>query len=124
MYIKDFNRLMFNKNKCKNKKWFCKSCLQCFSSENVLLEHGKDFLLINGGQRVKLEKGFISFKNYNRQIPAPFKIYADFECMLKNVDSGINNDCFSYTSKYKDHVHCFGYKLVCVNDEYSKDLVL
>ena len=21
------NRLMFNKNKCKNKKWFCKSCL-------------------------------------------------------------------------------------------------
>ena len=24
--IKDFNRLMFNKNKSKNKKWFCKSC--------------------------------------------------------------------------------------------------
>ena len=23
VYIKDFNRLMFNKNKCKNKKWFC-----------------------------------------------------------------------------------------------------
>ena len=33
--IKDFNRLMFNKNKSKNKKWFCKSCLQCFSSEKV-----------------------------------------------------------------------------------------
>ena len=27
VYIKNFNRLMFNKNKCKNKKWFCKSCL-------------------------------------------------------------------------------------------------
>ena len=27
VYIKDFNRLMINKNKCKNKKWFCKSCL-------------------------------------------------------------------------------------------------
>ena len=25
--IKDFNRVLFNKNKCKNKKWFCKSCL-------------------------------------------------------------------------------------------------
>ena len=33
VYIKDFNRFMFNKNRCKNKKWFCKSCLQCFSSE-------------------------------------------------------------------------------------------
>ena len=33
-YIKDFNRFMFHKTKNKNKKWFCKSCLQCFSSEN------------------------------------------------------------------------------------------
>ena len=34
--IKDFNRLMFNKTKNKNKKWFCKSCLCCFSGELVL----------------------------------------------------------------------------------------
>ena len=56
VYIKDFNRLMFNKNKCKNKHWFCKSCLQCFSSEKVLLEHGKDCLMvkIDDGQNVKL----------------------------------------------------------------------
>ena len=30
--IKDFNRLIFNKTKSKYKKWFCKSCLCCFSS--------------------------------------------------------------------------------------------
>ena len=36
MYIKDFNRLMFNKTKNKNKNYFCKSCLQRFSGENVL----------------------------------------------------------------------------------------
>ena len=125
VYIKDFNRLMFNKNKSKNKKWFCKSCLQCFSSEKVLIEHGKDCLVVNGGQKLKLEKGFIEFKNYNRPIPAPFKIYADFECLLKGCDSGINNDCFSYTSKYQDYILCsFPYKLVCVNDKYSKDVVL
>ena len=56
---------MFKKDKCKNKKWFCKSCLQCFGSKNVLLKHGKDCLLLNGGQKVKLEKGFIEFKNYS-----------------------------------------------------------
>ena len=39
MYIKDFNRFMCNKTKSKNKKYFCKCCLQCFSSENVLIEH-------------------------------------------------------------------------------------
>ena len=34
--IKDFDRFMFHKTKNKNKKWFCRSCLQCFSSESVL----------------------------------------------------------------------------------------
>ena len=125
VYIKDFNRLMFSKTKCKHKKYFCKSFLQCFSSEKVLLEHRKDCLLINGGQNVKLEQKVIEFKNFNKMIPAPFKIYADFECLLKSVDSGINNDCFSYTSKYQDRIPCsFAYKFVCVNDKFSKDLVL
>ena len=61
VYIKDFNRFMFNKTKHKGKKYFCKNCLQCFSSENVLLEHKEDCLMINGKQNVKLE-GVISFK--------------------------------------------------------------
>ena len=44
---------------------------------------------------------------------------------IKNVDCGINNDCFSYTTKYQNHVPCsFAYKLVCVNDKYSKYIVL
>ena len=32
VYIKDFDRFMFHKTKNKNRKWFCRSCLQCFSS--------------------------------------------------------------------------------------------
>ena len=28
MYIKDFNRFMFHKTRNKNKKYFCRSCLQ------------------------------------------------------------------------------------------------
>ena len=96
VYIKDFNKFMFNKTKHKGKKYFCKNCLQCFSSENVLLERKEDCLVINGKQNVKLE-GFTSFKNYSRQIPVPLKIYADF-----------------------DHVLCsFAYKVVCVDNKYS-----
>ena len=116
---------MFNKTKTKNKKYFCKSCLQCFSSQNVLNEHKKDCLLIDGGQNVKLEKGFITFKNFNRQIPVPFKIYADFECLLKSIDCGVDNDCFSYTKKEQDHIPCsFAYKLVCLDDKFSKNVAL
>ena len=87
--------------------------------------HKEDCLIINGKQNVKLEKGFISFKNYSRQIPVPFKIYADFECNLKGCVVGIDNDCFSYTRKYQDHIPCsFAYKVVCIDDKFSKDLVL
>ena len=80
VYIKGFDRFMSNKTKYKGKKYFCKNCLQCFSSETILSEHKKDCLVINGKQSFKLESGFISFKNYSKQIPVPFKIYADFEC--------------------------------------------
>ena len=63
---------MFNKTNNKNKKYFCRSCLECFSSENVLTEHKENFLLINDKQNVKLGKGSISFKNYSKQLPVPF----------------------------------------------------
>ena len=43
--------------------------------------------MINGKQSVKLKSGSISFKNYFQQFPVPFKIYADFECILKGVRS-------------------------------------
>ena len=87
VYIKNFNRFMFHKTKNKNKKYFCKSCLQCFSSKNVLTKHKEVCLSINGAQSVRLEKGTIEFKNYFKQIPVPFKIYTDFECNLKSVEN-------------------------------------
>ena len=64
VYIKDFNRSMFLKTENKNKKWFCKSCLQCFSSKNVLIKHKESCLNINSKQLVKLEKGIIKFENH------------------------------------------------------------
>ena len=42
VYIKDFNTFMFDKTKNNKKKWFFKSCLQCFNSENVLIKHKED----------------------------------------------------------------------------------
>ena len=126
VYVKDFDRFMFNKTKYKGKKYFCKNCLQCFNSENILSEHKEDCLVINGKQSVKLESGFISFKNYSKQIPVPFKIYVDFECILKKVDG--DTECSSNSSctrKYQNHVPCsFAYKVVCVGNKFSKKIVL
>ena len=64
VYIKDFDRFMFHKTKNKNKKYFCKSCLQSFSSKNVLKKHTEVCLGITGAQSVRLEKETIEFKYY------------------------------------------------------------
>ena len=126
VYIKDFDRFMFNRTKNKNRKYFCKNCVQCFSSEEGLIEHKEDCLIINGKQSVKLEKGFNSFKNYFKQIPFPFKIYPGFECILKKVDSDIEcSSNSSYTRKYEEHIPCsFGYKVVCVDNKFGKKIAL
>ena len=79
VYIKDFDRFMFHKTKNKNKKHFCKSCLQCFSSKNVLTKYKEVCLSVNG----------------------------------------------SYSKKCQDHIPCsFAYKLVCVDDEFTKPTVV
>ena len=108
VYIKDFDRLMFSKTKNKNKKYFYRCCLQCFSSEEILIEHKKDCLSINGKQNVRLKSGKTSSKNFHKQTSVPFKIYADFESILKKVKSDISesDSNSSYTKKFQDHIPC------------------
>ena len=125
VYIKDFNRFKFSETKNKNTNHFCKCCWQCFSSDKVLIEHKENCLVINGKQNVKLRKDAISFKNYSKQLPAPFKIYVDFECILsatpsKRVKSSDTNNG-SYREKYQDHIPCsFAYKVVYIDKKFSK----
>ena len=70
---------------------------------------------------MRLEKGRIEFKNYFKQIPVPFKVYVDFECNLESVESYEG----SYSKKYQDHIPCsFAYKLVCVDDKFTKLIVI
>ena len=57
---------------------------------------------IDGAQSVGLEKGTIEFKNCFKQIPGPIKIYTDFECNLKRIESYEG----SFSKKYQDHIPC------------------
>ena len=75
VYIKDFNRLMFNATKHREKKWFCMRCLQHFGSEIILKKHKGDCLVVNGEQRVKLGARYVEFKNYSNKMRVLIKIY-------------------------------------------------
>ena len=72
-------------------------------------------------QSVKVEEAIIEFENYFKQLPVLFKIYADFECNLKDVKIYKG----SYSKKYHDHVPCsYAYKIVCIDDKFSKPIVI
>ena len=116
---------MFSVNKHGEKKWFCMRCLQHFSSEIILEKHKDDYLLINGRQRVKLDGAYVEFKNYSNMMRVPFKIYADFESILKKCDVEVGSDDNTWCVKEQDHVPCsFGYKVVCIDDKFNKDVVV
>ena len=86
-----------------------------------MTEHKEVCLSINGAQSARVEKGKNEFKNSFKQISVPFKVYADFGCNLKSVESYEG----SYSKKYQDHIPCsFAYKLVCVDDKFSTPIVV
>ena len=83
--IKDFNAFMC---KHKNKKQFCMYCLQCFSSESILVRHTNNCLTINRAQAIDMPKqgeNILKFNNFHKQLPVPYVIYVDFEAIKKKV---------------------------------------
>ena len=118
IYLKDFNRLMYSEVKTKNvhKKHFCLSCLQNFTTKEILNSHRERCLLFNETQAVKCETGISKFKNYVKQIPIPFKIYADTEFLLKRIkiEKG------KYTKLYQKLIpNSVGAKLVCIDNRFT-----
>ena len=51
-----------------------------------MIKHKEDCLSINGRQSVDVQEGIIKVENYSKQLPVPFKIYADFECNLQDTE--------------------------------------
>ena len=112
---------MFSKTKHKDKEHFCISCLLNFSTKEILNNHRKRCLLINGCQAVNYESGIIKFTNYNEQIPILFKIYADTVCFLKitEIEEG------EHAAKYQEHYpNSIGAKFVCIDDRFTLPTIL
>ena len=96
------------------------SCLQSFTKEEILNQHKKQCLLINGCQAVNYESGTIKFANYNKQILFSLK-YMLTQCFLKRFNSYGGE----YTIKYQEHIpNSRGAKLVCIDDRFTLPSIL
>ena len=132
--IKDLNAFIYNQSNHKENKHFCMYCLQCFSSERVLVKHANNCLTINGSQAINMPKqgeNILKFNNFHKQLPVPFVIYAHFKAITKKVqgceqseEMKKDKDRKSYTEAYQTHEDCgYVYKIVCCyRERYSKSI--
>ena len=89
---------MYHHTLHRGRKYFCRYCLQAFSTEKMLKPHIKDCFNINGKQRIIMPKNgkYVKLRNYEKKLP--FKICADFEILLVREGNGRQNPKEFYTN--------------------------
>ena len=104
--IKNFNRLIkTQKTSSKNGKIFiCKKYFTHYTKEELLQKH---ILYCSNNETVSVKMpgsgSMLRFKNYHKQLPIPFVVYADFECFTKPMNTCSPNPKDSYNYNYQKH---------------------
>ena len=104
-YVKNLSALLTSQiNKHKGKFYFCLNCLNGFDDPEKLDKH-KEYCSEQESIKINMPppNTFLSFKNFLYSEKAPFAIYADFECIVKPIDSCKPDPEKSYTKKYQKH---------------------
>ena len=103
--IKNLSRLLTSQvNKHSHKLYFCLNRLNGYDDLEKLEKH-KEYCSEEESIKVNMPApdSFIKFKNYLYSERAPFAIYADFESIVKPLDTCKPDPNKSYTLKYQKH---------------------
>ena len=104
--IKNFQRLIRSQITTRTDEpiQICKRCF-CHFTNPELLEKHMEYCYSNKSSFVKMPKSGSSlhFKSYYKQLPIPFCVYADFECITKTMSSCCPNPEDSYNYNYQKH---------------------
>ena len=121
-WVKRESALLFDKA-INNKTFYCMRCLTRFTRAHVLVEHEKYCNGVNG-RPTKIDmpeegENILAFQNHQKQMKAPYVIYADFEALVKKIQ-GCERDpdkkYKSYTEKTEWHEAC-GYSYIVVRSD-------
>ena len=104
--IKNFSRLIRSQITSRTNEpiHICKRCFCHFTKPELLDKHIK-YCSSNKSTFVKMPKpkSTLHFTNYDRQLPIPFVVYADFECFTKPMNSCSPDPKDSYNYNYQKH---------------------
>ena len=104
--IKNFTRLVKSQiTSSKNGSFYiCKKCFTHFTKYELLQKH---ILYCSTNETVSVrmppKNTMLCFKNYHKQLPIPFVVYADFECFTKPINTCSPNPEKSYNYNYQKH---------------------
>ena len=104
--VKNLSALLVSQlnNKHKGNRSFCLNCFNGFNTIDALIKHTE---YCNRNDCVKInmppEGSYLYFKNFLNSEKAPFTIYADFESLIKPLQSCNPDPNQSYTNKYQKH---------------------
>ena len=104
-YVKNLSALLSSQvNKHKGKLYFCLNCLNGYDDPKKLDKH-KEYCSEEESIKINMPPpdSFIKFKNFLHSERAPFTIYADFESIVKPLDTCNPDPNKSYTLKYQKH---------------------
>ena len=87
--IRNFSRLVNRQmSNHGHTDYFSKQCLHAYKTQELLDSHATDCC---HAQRTKFpDNSRCRFSNIQKQLPAPFVVYADFESILKPVDADVD----------------------------------
>ena len=104
--IKSFSRLFRSQitSRTNGRIHICKRCFSHFSKEELFQKH-IEYCSSNEAVVVKMppKNTNLGFRNYFKQLPIPFVVYADFECFTKSLETCKPNPAGSYTLGYQKH---------------------
>ena len=105
--VKRLSALLFDQSKNSNSKHFCERCLHGYSRRNLLERHKPECEgLLKSPTRTEMPKegeNKMAFKNFYKQMKAPYVVYADFECILKKIHTCEPDNKRSFTAKTEKH---------------------
>ena len=104
-YVKNLSALLTSQvNSHKGKFYFCLNCLNGYDEPEKLEKH-KEYCSEEESIKINMPSPdtYIKFKNSLYSERAPFAIYADFECIVKPLETCEPDPNKSYTLKYQKH---------------------
>ena len=104
-YVKNESALLSSQvNSHGHKRYFCLNCLNGYDTPEKLEKH-KEYCSEEESIKINMPPPdtYIKFKNYLYSERAPFAIYADFESILKPLETCKPDPNKSYTLKYNKH---------------------